>query len=1211
MAAAGESTQEEEDIEFPAISPAPVLIALLNLVHALVIWVVAVTVHLPRYLLFSKQRRITIDVKEPTGENRRWCRENPGLRGFVLELQTPTGAFKAYKCNSTEPHLIRNDYVDGKFSFLLATDPPVNNLLERTGRRFEMRIQGRCLITPTDGRLFVGAELQQRPKLNIATKALVKGAMAFISRRTPGLEWSLNDDGKARCAFPCATGVDLFVATHADQTPPDLRGELVEEDRNKRRASSLDNMPRFAADGTTYTLTLQSSFVDFTKWRVANMPIGSPSLESLMGSQPIDVVVYDRDPLDATKKRYWLRYRCRWDAALARFAERGDTATQAPRDAPPCRSGCAVVCDVAVDTGRGYAVLRDRAAAPPLKLVARDGGREQLADGDVIRVQSEGTYLTSTRQGWLAWRESKSQEPRKEEFFVLKTDGPLTLHAPFSLVSLVRPESSVALATGAPSSRYGGRLLRLRKKCPAEDVVRLRALDFVEDSEDFEEYDDVEEDQGWRVSNIACAGFVEAVDRRAMRACRAYALVATLTSDKEQKQVTRLRTADELAAVLGLTAASLTCGPGGGVPTQRRKRDAAKASAAKAVQTATKVKDGLKHAASRRAAEFSEWRRRRSAVSETSAVVDEDSDPESPAALRAFDDEGPSDAEEPPMDEDDDEEEEEEEEEEADDDVEEPVEEAPVVDDAYYADPDDSEIPDRGPPASILNEGSPWAAPVNNDRPPFHRSAGDGAAHLLRRRLDAWLATTHDNERTRRDAWGLVGRARALDEGFLRGGAAEVGVTSEVLRRQQDDSIAVVARSLGEGHWAEQLAVLRKGRLDVLDALGSPKKIALPLNEVLACRFVEGPFPTLVVETVGLCHYLGFADDDKRDAFATSLSIARSRAAEFTPDDACLPTARDPRDAFILKPPSYKQARLVLNARRLSFDLSLEEDGLPPWARARNLLRRLAAASPDAAATAQAELFDEAASLKRIALADVGTPAEALAFFLNLYHALLLHALLVLGAPRDATTFARTVSYDVCGDVFSLNDLAQCVLRGRLRPEQEIVVPEATTATRAGRALAAGAKLRDAISKRSASPPKPPTPSNARSSFVAAPALDDAHWALALAASDGRVALAAHSGARDFPSTIMEADPATLPATLDAACARFLDRPGCVSIDERRRVVALPAACELLVSDQEPREVVRALLRFVGKRLWHRLSALLRDEAPVAVVFRPAARRFH
>ena len=71
----------------------------------------------------------------------------------------------------------------------------------------------------------------------------------------------------------------------------------------------------------------------------------------------------------------------------------------------------------------------------------------------------------------------------------MKADGALTLHAPFSLVSLVRPESSVGVATGAPSSRYGGRLLRLRKKCPAEDVIQLRALDFVEDSEDVEEYD--------------------------------------------------------------------------------------------------------------------------------------------------------------------------------------------------------------------------------------------------------------------------------------------------------------------------------------------------------------------------------------------------------------------------------------------------------------------------------------------------------------------------------------------------------------------------------------------------------------------------------------------------------------------------------------------------------------------------------------------------
>ena len=57
------------------------------------------------------------------------------------------------------------------------------------------------------------AELSQRPKLNIATKALVKGAMAFIVggrlARSCGVPCTTGDD----VAFPSATGVDLFVAT--------------------------------------------------------------------------------------------------------------------------------------------------------------------------------------------------------------------------------------------------------------------------------------------------------------------------------------------------------------------------------------------------------------------------------------------------------------------------------------------------------------------------------------------------------------------------------------------------------------------------------------------------------------------------------------------------------------------------------------------------------------------------------------------------------------------------------------------------------------------------------------------------------------------------------------------------------------------------------------------------------------------------------------
>ena len=73
---------EDEDIEFPAISPAPVLIALLNLVQALVIWVVAVTVHLPRYLLFSKQRRITLRCQRTDGGNEKMVSGEPWFEGL-------------------------------------------------------------------------------------------------------------------------------------------------------------------------------------------------------------------------------------------------------------------------------------------------------------------------------------------------------------------------------------------------------------------------------------------------------------------------------------------------------------------------------------------------------------------------------------------------------------------------------------------------------------------------------------------------------------------------------------------------------------------------------------------------------------------------------------------------------------------------------------------------------------------------------------------------------------------------------------------------------------------------------------------------------------------------------------------------------------------------------------------------------------------------
>lgn len=62
----------------------------------------------------------------------------------------------------------------------------------------------------------------------------------------------------------------------------------------------------------------------------------------------------------------------------------------------------------------------------------------------------------------------------------------------------------------------------------------------------------------------------------------------------------------------------------------------------------------------------------------------------------------------------------------------------------------------------------------------------------------------------------------------------------------------------------------------------------------------RAPFPMLVIESVGLCHYLGFASSARRDKWAAALALARACAADPSLDSEPIPSfSRDPRDDFV------------------------------------------------------------------------------------------------------------------------------------------------------------------------------------------------------------------------------------------------------------------------------------------------------------------------
>jgi hypothetical protein len=151
----------------------------------------------------------------------------------------------------------------------------------------------------------------------------------------------------------------------------------------------------------------------------------------------------------------------------------------------------------------------------------------------------------------------------------------------------------------------------------------------------------------------------------------------------------------------------------------------------------------------------------------------------------------------------------------------------------------------------------------------------------------------------------------------------------------------------------------------------------------------------------------------------------------------------DPREAFVLKSGQWRpSSRLILNARRLSFDLNHSAlVGVTPSQMSERALRMVYGLSPDSTTERLVAFLDLCSLFKAIPLHALDLASdEALAFFLNTYHTLLQHALLLLGPPssKDWASFFQSVSYEIGSDVFSLNELEHCVLRGKLsRPRAQ------------------------------------------------------------------------------------------------------------------------------------------------------------------------------
>jgi len=247
---------------------------------------------------------------------------------------------------------------------------------------------------------------------------------------------------------------------------------------------------------------------------------------------------------------------------------------------------------------------------------------------------------------------------------------------------------------------------------------------------------------------------------------------------------------------------------------------------------------------------------------------------------------------------------------------------------------------------------------------------------------------------------------------------------------------------------------------------------------------------------------------------------------------------------------------------------------LPAWQLSERALRFVYDLSPDSGTERLAAFLDLCAGFQLISLQQLDpTSGETLCFFLNIYHTLIQHALLLLGPPssRDWAPFFSSVSYEIGGDVFSLAEIEYCVIRGKLsRPRS---VPRY---------------------------------------WAAPPTLEDDHYRYALETSDNRINFALNTGSISGPPFIIVFRPEKLDKQLESAAVRFLDFT--VKLDSKKRTITLPKVCDLYRNDfsnGDILEVVKSLLAFLDRVKWERLSWALAGVKPPIIKVSPLKLKCH
>jgi hypothetical protein len=252
----------------------------------------------------------------------------------------------------------------------------------------------------------------------------------------------------------------------------------------------------------------------------------------------------------------------------------------------------------------------------------------------------------------------------------------------------------------------------------------------------------------------------------------------------------------------------------------------------------------------------------------------------------------------------------------------------------------------------------------------------------------------------------------------------------------------------------------------------------------------------------------------------------------------------DPADEFLHESSLWNcKQRRILNGRKFSFRCQNAQIN-DPASLVEDALVRVFEQSGDFDERSMIAFLDSAAALKDVEVNHLGEK-ERLAFFLNLYHVMIMHAFLVLGPP-DSTfksiSYFNTIAYQCSDDIFSLTELEHCIIRAAM---------------------------------------------NYPSQFVSKFVLPKSQFCFALSQPDYRINFALNCGSVSNPDVVPIYSAITLDTQLDSAARCYLEYASEVRASCKRAgsvTMTLPRICQWFADDfgnGSTNDVVRCIERFL------------------------------